>query len=138
MPPSPKAKYFVALLFFFQAEDGIRDPLVTGVQTCALPICPCLVRGEGSTAVDGVSTSYPSSHKGSMRWSSWGRRASARAAAPAAAGWGGSGRPPAALGGWAGTASGDVGAAGHQHAPGAVGAGGDPDPAGPGDLGVRH
>src|SRR5207247_6180339 len=24
---------------FFQAEDGIRDPLVTGVQTCALPIC---------------------------------------------------------------------------------------------------
>src|SRR5438105_11947757 len=28
------------LCFFFQAEDGIRDPLVTGVQTCALPICP--------------------------------------------------------------------------------------------------
>src|SRR6266849_7320050 len=27
-------------LFFFQAEDGIRDPLVTGVQTCALPISP--------------------------------------------------------------------------------------------------
>src|SRR5258708_26112340 len=25
-------------LFFFQAEDGIRDDLVTGVQTCALPI----------------------------------------------------------------------------------------------------
>src|SRR5258708_10643672 len=25
--------------FFFQAEDGIRDDLVTGVQTCALPIC---------------------------------------------------------------------------------------------------
>src|SRR5207247_7025578 len=25
---------------FFQAEDGIRDPLVTGVQTCALPIFP--------------------------------------------------------------------------------------------------
>ena len=24
--------------FFFQAEDGIRDRLVTGVQTCALPI----------------------------------------------------------------------------------------------------
>src|SRR3990170_8495667 len=27
-------------VFFFQAEDGIRDDLVTGVQTCALPICP--------------------------------------------------------------------------------------------------
>src|SRR6202022_4782376 len=25
--------------FFFQAEDGIRDHCVTGVQTCALPIC---------------------------------------------------------------------------------------------------
>src|SRR5256885_14950272 len=29
--------------FFFQAEDGIRDYKVTGVQTCALPIC---LRGE--------------------------------------------------------------------------------------------
>src|SRR5699024_12051612 len=26
--------------FFCQAEDGIRDRNVTGVQTCALPICP--------------------------------------------------------------------------------------------------
>src|SRR5699024_12028487 len=31
------------LFFFFQAEDGIRDRNVTGVQTCALPIwfCSC-------------------------------------------------------------------------------------------------
>src|SRR5207248_7824825 len=29
--------YFI--FFFFQAEDGIRDRTVTGVQTCALPIC---------------------------------------------------------------------------------------------------
>src|SRR5256886_11515428 len=28
----------VHLVFFFQAEDGIRDLTVTGVQTCALPI----------------------------------------------------------------------------------------------------
>src|SRR2546422_7891863 len=27
-------------IFFFQAEDGIRDVAVTGVQTCALPISP--------------------------------------------------------------------------------------------------
>src|SRR5262249_57323273 len=27
------------VFFFFQAEDGIRDWSVTGVQTCALPIC---------------------------------------------------------------------------------------------------
>src|SRR5437667_9313895 len=31
---------FVILSFFFQAEDGIRDRDVTGVQTCALPILP--------------------------------------------------------------------------------------------------
>src|SRR5256886_8913985 len=29
---------FVVFFFFFQAEDGIRDLTVTGVQTCALPI----------------------------------------------------------------------------------------------------
>src|SRR5437588_1716229 len=28
-----------SIFFFFQAEDGIRDHCVTGVQTCALPIC---------------------------------------------------------------------------------------------------
>src|SRR5207248_4872644 len=34
--------YFISFFFFFfffQAEDGIRDRTVTGVQTCALPIC---------------------------------------------------------------------------------------------------
>src|SRR5256885_7454181 len=30
---------FRCFFFFFQAEDGIRDYKVTGVQTCALPIC---------------------------------------------------------------------------------------------------
>src|SRR5256885_3805567 len=30
---------YLELFFFFQAEDGIRDYKVTGVQTCALPIC---------------------------------------------------------------------------------------------------
>src|SRR5215210_8301422 len=29
---------FIRFFFFFQAEDGIRDTSVTGVQTCALPI----------------------------------------------------------------------------------------------------
>src|SRR6266496_6139921 len=29
---------YTCVLFFFQAEDGIRDLYVTGVQTCALPI----------------------------------------------------------------------------------------------------
>src|SRR5207248_8437966 len=33
--------------FFFQAEDGIRDRTVTGVQTCALPICAARRGGDG-------------------------------------------------------------------------------------------
>src|SRR5438874_8626097 len=34
------------VFFFFQAEDGIRDLYVTGVQTCALPIyCACARKG---------------------------------------------------------------------------------------------
>src|SRR3712207_7470264 len=35
--------YIVDFFFFFQAEDGIRDIGVTGVQTCALPILHRLV-----------------------------------------------------------------------------------------------
>src|SRR2546422_5161006 len=38
---------FFFFFFFFKAEDGIRDVAVTGVQTCALPICR--LRGPGST-----------------------------------------------------------------------------------------
>src|SRR5438270_8533159 len=30
--------FYIFFFFFFQAEDGIRDLTVTGVQTCALPI----------------------------------------------------------------------------------------------------
>src|SRR5256886_6073896 len=35
-----------SLLFFFQAEDGIRDLTVTGVQTCALPISQHQLTGD--------------------------------------------------------------------------------------------
>src|SRR5206468_5840282 len=35
--PIPQAN-LCRIYFFFQAEDGIRDLIVTGVQTCALPI----------------------------------------------------------------------------------------------------
>src|SRR5437867_12115005 len=39
--------------FFFQAEDGIRDRTVTGVQTCALPILIGLgCRAEGVTTIN--------------------------------------------------------------------------------------
>src|SRR5439155_6814968 len=52
--------------FFFQAEDGIRDGHVTGVQTCALPISPhrgasrrAAVRGQevGASARAGAASS---------------------------------------------------------------------------------
>src|SRR5260370_16457634 len=41
--------YLLIFVFFFQAEDGIRDSSVTGVQTCALPICPGACRRHRST-----------------------------------------------------------------------------------------
>src|SRR2546430_6268239 len=37
--------YLCIFFFFFQAEDGIRDLTVTGVQTCALPISDALTEG---------------------------------------------------------------------------------------------
>src|SRR5258707_11860303 len=42
--------------FFFQAEDGIRDIGVTGVQTCALPIFP---RGRSDRATSSVPEALP-------------------------------------------------------------------------------
>src|SRR3712207_5365114 len=43
-------------VFFFQAEDGIRDIGVTGVQTCALPICS---GGHGNTYSMRVPRAFP-------------------------------------------------------------------------------
>src|SRR5229473_4557216 len=46
----------IVACFFFQAEDGIRDKLVTGVQTCALPIsAPCAVAWARSSEAPRVS-----------------------------------------------------------------------------------
>src|SRR5204863_3557424 len=42
---------------FFQAEDGIRDLYVTGVQTCALPICNILL-GFGASAIGLLPQGY--------------------------------------------------------------------------------
>src|SRR6476620_5351504 len=48
------------VVFFFRAEDGIRDIGVTGVQTCALPIW-CY----------GASNSPPTTRTGCSAWSAW-------------------------------------------------------------------
>src|SRR5256886_17161903 len=42
---------------FFQAEDGIRDLTVTGVQTCALPIFANLAMATGNLGREGVGVS---------------------------------------------------------------------------------
>src|SRR5260221_2161982 len=47
----------LCVLFFFQAEDGIRDHCVTGVQTCALPIS----ERDSSLAKRGSPARLPSS-----------------------------------------------------------------------------
>src|SRR5262249_59480616 len=64
---------FYVFFFFFQAEDGIRDWSVTGVQTCALPISGCSRRGRSrgrchqacrrSAAPDRGSSSCPRSEE---------------------------------------------------------------------------
>src|SRR5207244_4752363 len=53
------------LSFFFQAEDGIRDDLVTGVQTCALPISYCSGRSRWSREAIAPSSTRPGSE---WRW----------------------------------------------------------------------
>src|SRR2546429_4622983 len=45
----------VVVFFFFQAEDGIRDVAVTGVQTCALPISGSEGAFAGVTASDAAA-----------------------------------------------------------------------------------
>src|SRR3712207_7074579 len=59
---------FVAVFFFFQAEDGIRDIGVTGVQTCALPIS-----WNGGTAVVGTGEARlrPSRETGRQPTAQW-------------------------------------------------------------------
>src|SRR2546429_5879274 len=48
-------------VFFFQAEDGIRDVAVTGVQTCALPI------SDGQEIPEGFSASFQVMDRGQCR-----------------------------------------------------------------------
>src|SRR5204863_3411381 len=49
----PGTRWAGAWLFFVQAEDGIRDLYVTGVQTCALPISKWDVSGIETNGYDG-------------------------------------------------------------------------------------
>src|SRR2546430_5233041 len=51
------------LFFFFQAEDGIRDLTVTGVQTCALPILAARHSGKGGRRLAGIGHVFPIDHE---------------------------------------------------------------------------
>src|SRR2546430_11087680 len=57
--------YFLFFFFFFQAEDGIRDLTVTGVQTCALPISRS--RGERLRRSAGLHAPSRRGHRGTER-----------------------------------------------------------------------
>src|SRR5699024_6484203 len=52
----PMTSQRLVIFFFFQAEDGIRDRNVTGVQTCALPISPAEKRHQYSLSDEDVLT----------------------------------------------------------------------------------
>src|SRR5207248_4058438 len=53
--PQAEPEFYGRCAFFFQAEDGIRDRTVTGVQTCALPISS----GKNSAGTTSKKTSNP-------------------------------------------------------------------------------
>src|SRR5438093_8606216 len=53
-------------IFFFQAEDGIRDWSVTGVKTCALPISVSGVRWAGLARARTTTRSSPPIFRGPM------------------------------------------------------------------------
>src|SRR5206468_7008584 len=65
-----RGDFGLLVFFFFQAEDGIRDLIVTGVQTCALPISASTATpaaGHGSSRVSSRTPSTRVSARLSMR-----------------------------------------------------------------------
>src|SRR5699024_11446335 len=78
--------------FFFQAEDGIRDRNVTGVQTCALPIC-CAWRWDCWPSAPGAMRRTPAAGRRSdpsrsaTRRGTWPRSEERRVGKECTAGW---------------------------------------------------
>ena len=58
----------IVFLFFFQAEDGIRDRLVTGVQTCALPIYERRYHLDNIQSAKGLIFPVPREYQLTYRW----------------------------------------------------------------------
>src|SRR5205809_7220700 len=76
--------YFFFFFFFFQAEDGIRDVAVTGVQTCALPISCNDASVQGEADASKASCFIRSDLYGPVLDDGW-KGASARTKGPGAA-----------------------------------------------------
>src|SRR5207244_5468734 len=81
----------ICYFFFFQAEDGIRDDLVTGVQTCALPIyqrgsnSPTRSRRANVPSMPSMKSAMPRQRNiTSQRCATAARRARSASAAPLA------------------------------------------------------
>src|SRR5947207_4534775 len=82
------SSFYFMFFFFFQAEDGIRDHCVTGVQTCALPISAR--RGLGSGLGLPIARWIAEAHRGSLVLEDSGpdgSRFCVRLPAPSAAEW---------------------------------------------------
>src|SRR2546425_6544051 len=61
--------FWIFFFFFFQAEDGIRDKLVTGVQTCALPISARRDRRPGGVVARPAGTvGAGAAQRGAVTW----------------------------------------------------------------------
>src|SRR5437763_10087180 len=71
--PPRHAAWLSVLIFFFQAEDGIRDTSVTGVQTCALPIWPSGTAfpddGRLTLVGDADGRNFPGGHPRALQYS---------------------------------------------------------------------
>src|SRR4051794_41319797 len=101
--------YVYVLSFFFQAEDGIRDGRVTGVQTCALPIsrgptaspttAPASANNPPTSAPLSVSLRPRARGGGAAGIGGVAGAAAVRGGAPSRSGEGGGGREGGAWGG---------------------------------------
>src|SRR2546422_6593986 len=59
------------VFFFFQAEDGIRDVAVTGVQTCALPICCIAKSSRNAPPPKLIAAAAPQQNNKTLSVSNW-------------------------------------------------------------------
>src|SRR5258708_6513542 len=110
------------MFFFFQAEDGIRDDLVTGVQTCALPICSTA----SSASTWGPSPTAATPTRSTLLWRGGARRPSPAGIGRRCGTWGAFAPAAGGAGGVLAPRGGGPPRAGSIHSPAHGGGGGGP------------